>query len=242
MNQNLTYTSNEQKDEINKDNYSVYIGPYINTVLYASINVSPENMNNNIYINMKNILIKQIKNTCYNEYGYIVDIYKILERRGQEILAENPSASASVHLKFACRLCRPLKNQLITCKIDKINPYIITAINGPIKIIITMEKINTTKFFINIMNKQLYYKNEDNKIKIDTSIFIRVLIKSIKFYNGDKNITALGYLEDIASEEDISKYINDKNNSDIAETNNETLTSTNNFIDFVNYKDQELQK
>jgi DNA-directed RNA polymerase subunit E'/Rpb7 len=79
-------------------------------------------------------------------YGYISKIYKIEERHGGEIIAEDPTASATFKLKFSCKLCRPLKGTTIVCEVVSINKTIIGLRNGPIHMIITEGNINLDNF------------------------------------------------------------------------------------------------
>ncbi len=52
--------------------------PYIDTELYSRILIRPQQINNDIYINLKNNLKKKVEKKC-NKYGFITKIYKILD-------------------------------------------------------------------------------------------------------------------------------------------------------------------
>ena len=132
--------------------------PYINTTLVSRVMLNPNQMDNKIYLHLKNNLNTKLIGKCYLNYGFITNIYKLEEISEGIIEAEDPTCSAKIVIKFSCRLCFPPKNKYIICKIDRMNKALISAINGPIKVIITQDKINKEHFFsdgdrnINIKN------------------------------------------------------------------------------------------
>jgi len=88
------------------------------------------------------------------------------------------------------------------------NKVLISGENGPIKTIITNEKINKDKFFID-NNRNIRIKN--NSEVLVPGKYIRVLILSYSFNEYSKNILVIGYLQDIADEDEI-KFFNEYNN------------------------------
>ena len=54
--------------------------PFIDTILYTTVVLHPNQLNNNIYSNLKQTLIETLNKKCYKNYGYISEIYEILER------------------------------------------------------------------------------------------------------------------------------------------------------------------
>ena len=55
------------------------LSPYINTELYTTVHLLPNQMNNKLYINLKKNLEEKVSKKCYKNYGYIMDVYKILD-------------------------------------------------------------------------------------------------------------------------------------------------------------------
>ena len=49
--------------------------PYLDSELYSRILIRPQQINNDIYINLKNNLKKKVEKKC-NKYGFITKIYK----------------------------------------------------------------------------------------------------------------------------------------------------------------------
>ena len=53
------------------------VNPYKNTIFYTRVKLLPYQMNNELYINLKNNLVKKVEKRC-NKYGYVNKVYKIL--------------------------------------------------------------------------------------------------------------------------------------------------------------------
>lgn len=180
-------------------------GPYINTELYTTVSLLPNQMNNSIYINLKKNLEKQVAKKCLKNYGYIVEIYEIIEYKNGIIEAENLVGSAKFDIRFSCRLCKPLKMKQIVCKIDRINKLMLTAINGPILVVITNDRINDNIFFLD-NNNNIRYKNDNVSQLLLQGDHIVLTINRVKFDNGEQNIKAIGFLDRIATENEKKEY------------------------------------
>jgi DNA-directed RNA polymerase subunit E'/Rpb7 len=172
-------------------------------------------MDNKIYINLKKNLERKVVQKCFRDYGYIMQIYEILEYKDGIIEAENFMSSALFDVSFSCRLCRPLKNKEIICQIDRVNRVIVTATNGPILTIITNDRINDDIFFTDNNNNLRYKDKETDTSKIlKEKEFVKVIIKSIVFNNGDDRIKAIGFLNGMATEKDVQEYYQELYNTD----------------------------
>ena len=182
--------------------------PYINTELNTYISLYPNQMDNKLYLNLKKNLEKKASKKCFKDKGYVMEIYKITEYKDGIIEAENPSGSAIFDIKFSCRLCVPLRNKQLTCRVDRVNKLLITVTNGPILIIITNERINSKVFYTDNNNNLRYKKNNASNI-LEPNEFVKVTIKSTTFNNGDDKIKAIGYLDDISTDIEIQTYYSD---------------------------------
>ena len=208
--------------------------PYKDNILYSKVCIKPHQLNNDLYLNLKNNL-KKNKEKKNNEYGYITKIYKILDFNDGEVIPENFDASVIYNVSFSCRLCKPILNQKIICKIEFINKLFIKSINGPI-ISVTLVKSEdiSNKFSINNLN-EIQYKLTNKKLVPND--YITIIVKGIKFESKDQKIIITSYLEDIPNENEIKEYFNEKFNSEkIEEVNNEIDENSENEDDNKNYK------
>jgi len=176
-------------------------GPYINTELHTTISLLPNQMNNSIYLNLKKNLEKQVAKKCLKNYGYIMEIYEITEYKNGIIEAENLVGSAKFDITFSCRLCKPLKMKQIVCKIDRINKLMLTAVNGPILVIVTNDRINDKIFFLD-NNNNIRYKNDNVSQLLLQGDHILLTITRVKFDNGEQNIKAIGFLDRMVTEDE----------------------------------------
>lgn len=183
--------------------------PYINTKIHTSVILHPYQMDNKIYINLKKNLESKVTGKCFSKYGYIVKVIEILNYKDGIIEAENTESSALFDLEFSCRICSPLKNTQIICEIDRVNKLLITAKNGPILIIITNDRLNNIIFFKD-NNNNIRYKKDGQSKMLESQDFIKVTLQTIQFYDGDEKIKAIGFVDDIATEEEKRNYYLDQ--------------------------------
>lgn len=201
---------------------------YINTKLKTTITLNPQAFDNNIYTHLKNQLTGKVEGRCFGKYGYVVKVYEILERKDGVIVAENPMAAASFDVVFSARLCIPLKNKQIICQIKKLNKLFISLSSGPaLKLIVTIDRINKNIFFVD-QNRNLRYRKGEKSQVIVAGNFVRVTILSKTFNDMDTYIMALGYLEDMATDEQVKTFYSE-----------EYEKETGKLVDFDEYIKQE---
>ena len=180
--------------------------PYITTELTTSISLEPSQMNNNIYKNLKNNLMNRFLGKCFKDYGYISKIYDISKYSDGYVIAENPKSAARFHVIFNCKLCFPLLNKQIICKIDRANRQIMRLNNGPISVLVTSkDRINKNIFFIDQKTGNLIAKKGDKSVPVSIGDYVKVTIESRQFNDQDTMIMAMGFLEDIATEAEVKE-------------------------------------
>ena len=195
-------------DNANTSFQSVLLhSPYIETSLRCPIMLSPTQMDNKLQLHLKSNLNNYTKGRCYLNYGYIIKINKIEEISDGRIEEEDSSCSAKFIVKFSCRLCLPAKNREIICKIDRMNKALISGVNGPIKAIITPDKINKEKFFTDT-DRNIRIKSSSQLL--EPEMYIKVLILSSTFSHYDTNIIAISYLQDIATGPEVKMFENEQ--------------------------------
>lgn len=173
-------------------------GPYITTILEASTSVRPNQMNNRIYRNIKENLIKQYEGKCYKNYGFISKIYEIKEYSDGIVTPENPTASAYYNVKFTCKLCNPMKSKQIICKIEKINNMFTNAQNGPITVIIVADLYDKNNFVKDGKTGRIVSKKTNTELNIGTYVKVTILTK--QFNDMDTIIMAMGQIDDVVTD------------------------------------------
>jgi DNA-directed RNA polymerase subunit E'/Rpb7 len=188
--------------------------PYINTYLNTTVRIHPNQMDNNIRKHIKNSLEKEHLNKCFLDYGYLNKINEINPDYDAEIVAEDPMACALFKVRFSCTLCRPILNDSIICKAVGITPPIIYLVNGPLDIIVkTSQNLNKNVFVFNQKINNWTAKkdtgtdtdtNAKNKYQvIEEGMYLKVKIINKKIIDKADRILCTGYLENIATEQEI---------------------------------------
>lgn len=186
--------------------------PYINTRLYSRVTILPNQMNNDIYSHMKSNLVKRLEGKCYRNYGFIIKIYEILERSDAHMEAENPMAAAVYRVKFSCRLCMPLKDKYIICKVERTIPMLTSLSNGPIRVLITNDRINKDNFMVG--KNGILIKSASGTKSLNPGDHVKVRIDARKFNDSDSIIMCMGVLESISTLEESSRFSSDEYNID----------------------------
>lgn len=195
--------------------------PYITTYLNTNVRILPREMDNNIRKYIKSNLEKEHTDKCFQDCGYIVKIHEMEIMSDGQIIPEDPMCCARFNIKFLCTLCRPINNTFIVAKIINMSEKLIILSYGPLHIIInTLNSINKNIFVFNQnISRWTAKKKSDSKDLKDTNTqkyivlkqdsHVKVKILSKKIIDKTKQIICLGFMEDIATDDDIKRSIKD---------------------------------
>lgn len=212
--------------------------PYVNTYLYSTVSLHPSQFGNDIYKHLKNNLARKLQGKCYKSYGYISKIYKIDERQGGDIIAEDPSASALYKVKFSCKICKPLKGTTIICEVMAINKSIIHLRNGPINVLIFEESgsINKNNFIFDDKKNVLLAKIGNNqKIPVVIGTHVEIKVVATRIEHNSNKILIMGTLENIASKAGTEESIKQREHDGLAFTNYDDYVETEKSFYKPNY-------
>lgn len=220
--------------------------PYVNTFLYSVVSLHPSQFDNDIYKHLKGNLVRKLQGKCYKSYGYISKIYKIEDRQGGEIIAEDPSASALYKVKFSCKICRPLKGTIIICEVMSINKSLIHLRNGPINVLIFEESgaVNQNNFIFDDKKNVLIAKIGNNqKIPVVAGTFVEIKVVASRIEHNSNKILIIGTLENIASKKAVEESIKQRENDGNAFTNyDDYLNTEKDFYQPNNFVAEEAEK
>jgi len=186
------------------------VNPYINTYLNTTVRILPSQMDNNIRKHIKNNLEKEHINKCFLDYGFVSKIVEIIPNYDAEIVAEDPLSCALFQVKFLCEICRPLLNSTMICRTQGVTPPIILLVNGPLDIIIkTSQNVNKNVFVfnqkLNTWTAKKETKEQNKYIVVKEGMLMKVKIMDKKIINKSERILCMGYLENIATEDEIKQ-------------------------------------
>jgi DNA-directed RNA polymerase subunit E'/Rpb7 len=205
---------------------SEIVNPYKNTIFYTRVKLLPYQMNNELYINIKNNLKKKVEKRC-NKYGYINQVIKVLSYTDGTINPEDFTGSAVFDIKYSANVCKPIENTKIIVKIEKMNNMAILAKNGPIKVVLKYDKVSN-KF--KTVQGTLLFGNE--QIKVGDYLIISVLAK--RFYNKDIFISVYGFIDDVPTEQEV------KDNFEPTQEDAELEEETSKFTEYVTFNEDDI--
>lgn len=185
-------------------NKTKIVSPYRNIKQYTRISIEPYHMNSDIKNNMKIILKNKVEKKC-NKFGFVDEVYRILEYSDGMMPTENLNGSAIYNIMYHCKLCIPVENTVLIGEVKLINMEVVAAINGPIMFFLPKEHVDATLWEIpeGYMNK-----TSNKKLVVGDYVKIQVLNKRINM--NDNNIRAIGKLLDFATPDEVEKYFGSK--------------------------------
>jgi len=202
-----------------KNNKIKLVSPYISMELTSNIELEAEQLNNEIYYNIKQNLIKKVEGKC-NNIGYIVHIEKIIDYKLGYMIAEDFTGSCLYKIRYQALVCIPIKDTIIIGMISKKRDIgsIMIIQHGPIFIITKIKETDMNMTNFKLENNNIYSINK--KQHIIEGDYVKIRITSIKYQNEDKEIKCMGILEDIANEDDINNYYNNISKKMINDSDN----------------------
>lgn len=179
------------------------IYPYKNIVLPAPVIIDAMQLNNKFEHNIKNNLIDTHEGKCFKDFGLITKIHKIVAYTEPIIEPESMTCTPIANVKFVHELCIPVNNKIIVCKITEIVKELIRCENGPILSFISSDRINPNMFYKD-SNRNFRTKNKDHPY-LEKNLFVKIHVigSNLSF---SKNIIAIGFLHDFATEDEVKLY------------------------------------
>ena len=173
------------------------------TTLKSIVVVKPEQLNNDLYMNIKDNLEKRLLGKVFRNYGLIEKIYGINKIGEGKIHQEDNNCNVYFDVDFNCRIIRPTNGNIIIAKIDSISPEYIVLSSGEIKIIVKNKHIGDKFILDNI--KGIYQNKETGKV-IDVGDYFKVEINKYQIVNKEKVIYVSGSIIEEATNEEVEKY------------------------------------
>lgn len=183
--------------------------PYYETTLSTRVTIKSDQLDENILKHMLQNLKNKVENKC-NEVGYIVRVHQILEYGEGIIDSDTFMGSVNYNVTYSCYFCSPTIGSEILCKVQKYVEGYLSAINGPIRIGVSLTRSPKD---ITYNDRKIQYKGKD----ISPNDIIKVNILTTKISKGETNIILLGELKGIATkiekemyDKEINMFVNDE--------------------------------
>ena len=151
---------------------------YINTLLKKKVILHPRYINKKFEDNILQQLLEEVGDKCIKEGFVVKDSIKIVKRSKGYTLDSNFSGNIYFDIVYKAKVCNPIRDNIIKCKINKINKFGVQASVGPLSVIIAKQYHN---------NKELF-----NNLEIDSNIDVSVI--GSRYSINDKIIEVMGRL------------------------------------------------
>ena len=175
-----------------------------------------DQLDNNNFLSLKKNISKEYERKCLQDHGYIVKINEIknIEDTKYSLPVQKELLEPVIHVGIiaSCRICLPMKGMSIIGQIINTNKRLIYFTNGPIKGIISLDRINK-KNFKNIRDIIRYEKTVDgNKVlaSLQQNDYIKIIIEQIKYNDGKDNMIVLASLDSMATQKEIEMFQKDE--------------------------------
>jgi len=166
---------------------------------YTKISLEPHYLNNEIYNNIFTVLKKKVEEKCNNN-GYIIKVNKIISLSDGIMPVENLNGNVIFNVKYECKICIPIENDIIIGIINILESHLIVCKNGPITIFIPKDNIDSGIW--NIPN----FTNIKTDKKLERYDRVKILILTKRKNQNDNQIITIGRLLDIPTKQEINDF------------------------------------
>lgn len=173
------------------------------TTLKAVVVVSPEQLNNDLYMNIKGNLEKRLVGKGYHNYGLIEKIYNIQKISDGKIKQEDNDCNVYFDVDFNCRVVKPTIHNIIIGKVATISPEYILLTSGSIKAIVKNKHIGDNYILDNTLG---IYKNKTNGKEIEIGDYFKMEIYKYQMMDKEKVIYVSASIIEEASDEEVEKH------------------------------------
>ena len=195
------------------------ISPYKNLVQFTKIQLQPYQLNSDIELNMETVLKQKVEDKC-NKYGFIDKVYNIQKYSNGILKRENLSGCIDYDITYECKICLPIEDTVIICRLAAINQELIMGTNGPIVVFIPKTNIES-----NIWNISSTFTHKKTNKELQKDTLVKVLINKVKINQNDKQIKCIGTLLEEPNQEEIDAYYYSN-----IDTSNDIINSDNFII------------
>lgn len=175
-------------------------------ILNTTVVIVPQQLNSNLYENIKSNLSARLLNKCYGHYGFISKIYSLEEiSENNEVRLEDNNCNVYYDVKFKCQIIKPTLNKTVIAQVILNKPSYLTLSNGPMRLVITNDRYSDV--FTQDQDTKLYYYNNSNNKIISPGDFLTVEIIKFQIDNKSPYIYIAGRLVDVVNDNSlIEKY------------------------------------
>lgn len=178
---------------------------FVDKELHDIVSLKSSQITPDIYLYLKENLKNNVEKKCLS-FCYIIKVREITEYDHGEMRAGDFSGDVNFKITYNAHVCIPVIGTNIVCKINKIIKLLILVQNGPFlcSIRVSENEIDPNVFSIQNGEKIIHKKT---KQELGIGSYVKINLINQRIYPGQNFISGLGKLYDIATQEEINKYM-----------------------------------
>lgn len=169
--------------------------------LTGRVQLLAHQLNEDLYLNVKAALRRRVEGFC-NQHGYVVRVHRIEELSDGVLQAENFSGSVMFDVRYVASVCAPAANDVVIARVSKdSNPSFVLLEHGPIAAVVHRDRaqVQEQRFDVDGIGR---IRLKDGT-ELVPGMYVKVGLRMVRVNNGDRKILAWGYLEDVATEDEV---------------------------------------
>lgn len=177
--------------------------PPLKTMAFtARVMLHPHQMNEDIYLNLKSNLVRQVQGRC-NKLAFVHRVHKILDYTLGELEAENFCGSAVYSMRYLASAAVVSPGMRIVARVTS-NPSFFLAANGPIHCIVHRKRSDIGASFL-VDSKQVVDEQSGEVVRDGTLVV--VVLNQVRFSQDDVKVLAIGFLDRLATADEAALLI-----------------------------------
>ena len=175
---------------------------YYITQLETKVSIMPDQLDSNIDDHMLKNLKEKVEKKCM-ENGIVMHVNRLIDYDYGVIDKVNFTATTVYTVTYECLLCSPIKELEIIGQLQNIIKGYLLLDNGPLIIAVKLSAIDERYFKVVDNNTVTIISTGKN---LQKGQYLKVSIININSNLGERNITGVGKLINVASKEEIAQF------------------------------------
>lgn len=188
------------------DYRSTLTRPYVTTTNYTRVKLLPSELNNDLYVNLKNRLIERVEGKC-TKYNYICKVFDLTIDSHGEIELEDEYCGAVFNVTYTALVCNLVRGMLVVATVAKTNPKMLVTTNRGFIGITLMDTLNKDKFFFDNRRGKLMERQKDEPVEVAPGDHLVVQIGDINYFANQTEIQTIISVVRRATPEEAAEFV-----------------------------------
>lgn len=181
--------------------------PYVVTTNYTRVKLLPHELDNDLYINLKNRLIERVEGRC-NKLNYVCRVYDLtIDSRG-EVELEDEHCGAVFNVTYTAMVCKLVRGMLVVATVAKTNPKVLVTSNRGFVGMALVDSLNKERFYFdNRQGKLLERLSADSSREVEVGDHLVVQVGDINYFSNQTEIQTIVSVLRRATPEEVAEFV-----------------------------------